>query len=80
MRLPFGHELIHQRHKARIVFRLEQVNHLMDDNIFKTFHRLSGEISIQSKEPVRSLQLPHFVFIRCRKTASLLPPSVAPIF
>src|SRR5947207_2512926 len=27
--------------------RFEQVGHLMDDNIFKTFHRLSGEIGIQ---------------------------------
>jgi hypothetical protein len=46
--LPLGHELIHQGHKARIVSWFEQVNHLVDDNIFKTFQWLSGEIGIQS--------------------------------
>jgi len=46
MRLPFGHELIHQRHKAGVVRRFEQVEHLVDDDIFKAFHRLSGEIGI----------------------------------
>jgi hypothetical protein len=46
--LPLEHELIHQRHKAGVVRRFEQVNHLVDDNIFKTFHGLSREIGIQS--------------------------------
>jgi IrrE N-terminal-like domain len=45
--LPLGHELMHQLHEALVVRRFEQVNHLVDDNIFKTFDRLSGEISIQ---------------------------------
>jgi hypothetical protein len=33
--LPLGHEPIHQRYKVRVVRRFEQVNHLVDDNVFE---------------------------------------------
>jgi hypothetical protein len=46
-RLPLGHKLVHQGYKTCVVRWFEQVNHLVDDNIFKTPDRLSGEIGIQ---------------------------------
>ena len=48
MGLPLGHELIHQGHKARVVCRFEQMSHLVNNNVFEAFPRLSGEIGIQS--------------------------------
>ena len=49
VRLPLGQKLIHQSYEPRIVRWFEQMNHLVDDDIFKAFDRLSGEISIQPK-------------------------------
>jgi hypothetical protein len=46
--LPLRHELIHQRHKALVVRGFEQVKHLVNQNVFEAFLRLSGEIGIQS--------------------------------
>src|SRR5258707_272852 len=48
VRLPLGHELIHQSDRTRVVRRFKQVNHLVNDNVLKAFTRLSGEIGIQS--------------------------------
>jgi hypothetical protein len=33
--LPLGHELIHQGHETRVVRRFEQVNHLVNNNVFE---------------------------------------------
>jgi hypothetical protein len=49
VRLPLGQKLIHQSYEPRIVRWFEQMNHLVDDDIFKAFDRLSGEISIRPK-------------------------------
>jgi hypothetical protein len=49
--LPPRHELIHQRHKALVVRGFDQVSHLVDDDIFKAFPRLSSKIGIQSDGP-----------------------------
>ena len=46
--LPLGHELIHQGHEARVVRRFEQVDHLVNDDVFEAFPRLPGEVGIQS--------------------------------
>jgi hypothetical protein len=48
VRLPLGHELIHQSHKTSVVCRFEQVRHLVDDNVLEALPRLSGKIGIQS--------------------------------
>jgi hypothetical protein len=42
--LPLRHELIHQCHKALVMRWFEQVDHLVDDNIFKTLVALSGHL------------------------------------
>jgi len=46
--LPLAHELIHQRDEARVVRRFEEVRHLVNENVFEAFPRLSDEIGIQS--------------------------------
>lgn len=46
--LPPRHELIHQSHEAGVVTGFEQVSHLVDDNVFEAFDRLSSQIGIQS--------------------------------
>ena len=48
MRLPLRHELIHQRHEALVVRGFEQVNHLVNHDVFEAFPRLPCEIGIQS--------------------------------
>lgn len=47
-KLPLGHELIHQGHEAGIVRWFNQVNHFVNDYVFKTLPRLLGEVSIQA--------------------------------
>lgn len=49
--LPLGYELIHQRYETTIVSRFEQVNHFMDDDIFKALGRLLREIGVQPDAP-----------------------------
>jgi 2-polyprenyl-6-methoxyphenol hydroxylase-like FAD-dependent oxidoreductase len=46
--------LIHQRHEALVVRGFEQVNHLVNHNVFEAFPRLPGEIGIQS-DRIRAL-------------------------
>lgn len=46
--LPLRHELIHQRNEADIVSGFDQVNHLVNNDIFKTLPRFLGEIGIQT--------------------------------
>jgi hypothetical protein len=48
VRLPPGHELIHQRDEPLIVGRFEQVCHFVNDYVPKASPWLFGEIGIQS--------------------------------
>jgi hypothetical protein len=43
---PLRHELMQQRHEALVVRGFEQVNHLVNHNVFEAFPRLPGEIGI----------------------------------
>ena len=50
--LPLGHELIHQRHEAGVVGWLQQVDHLMDHDVFEALARLLGEVGVQTDTPL----------------------------
>lgn len=44
---PLGHEFIHKAHKVSIVRGFQQMDHLMDSNIFKAFARLLGKLRVE---------------------------------
>lgn len=39
-RLPFRHELVHQRKETFVMCWFYQMNHLVNDNVFKALSRL----------------------------------------
>jgi hypothetical protein len=43
---PVRHELVHQSDKARIMGRLEQVNHLVQDEVLEAFRRLLAQLGV----------------------------------
>ena len=46
--LPLGHELIHQRHEAGVVGWLQQVDHLMDHDVFEALAGFLGEVGVEA--------------------------------
>ena len=47
LKLPVGHELVHQSHKAAVVRRLEQMHHFMHYDIFQAFRWLFSQFRIE---------------------------------
>src|SRR5690348_1037128 len=45
--LPQRHKPVHIRNKALVVVALQQVNHLMDNNVLQTMNRLLDKLDIQ---------------------------------
>jgi len=48
VKLPPGHESIHQCHKAVVVSGFEQMNHFVHDDVFQTFWRLLGQFGVKA--------------------------------
>ena len=44
--LPFGHEAVHESNEAGVVRRFQQVDHLVNDDVFEAFWRLSSQIGV----------------------------------
>ena len=71
--LPLGHESIHQRDEAGVVRRLQQVDHLVDDDVFEALARLLGEIGVEADACARrGCSFPTSSSSAARRTA---PPS-----
>lgn len=46
---------MHQRHKPSIVCRLDQMGHLVHQDVLKALRRLPGEIGVESDGPCRRI-------------------------
>lgn len=71
---PFWHELIHQAYETGVMSRLQQMDHLMYDDVFEALRRLLGKLRIKPDTPGVRATAAHFVFIRCTKKRFTLTP------
>ena len=53
--------------EAIAVRGLNEVGHFMDDHILKKIFGFFHQLGVETNVPPRWLQLPHLVFIRCKK-------------
>ena len=51
--LPVRHEVVHVGLKNFVVSRFQNVNHLMNDDVFKAFSRFPGKVGIQTDRSCR---------------------------
>jgi len=47
VKLPLRHELIHQSHEAAIVNGFEEMNHLMNNDVFEAFARFLRKFGVE---------------------------------
>lgn len=74
---PFWNNAIHQFYETSVVRRFQQVRQFVDDDVFQAFARLLGQLHVEPDlKPLRWLQLPYFVFIRCTNSRFTFIPIV----
>ena len=79
--LPLRHEAVHQRDEAGVVGRLQQVHHLVNDDVFEALARLLGQVGVEP-DAARTMgcSFPIWSSSAARRTAPPSRPSAAPIW